>query len=109
MTYLYCPEAPELRVGPGVREPSPDILRFQGGFAEIARDDPRYDEKMGWIKSTTSVHIEVLGEDRGGLTFGGNPSAFVCPQCETAGEIRAFETRQQLSGHLLSHARRAKS
>lgn len=99
-TVLFSEETPTLRLGPGPSLPESEVIRFVNGYAEIAADDPNYDEKMRWVAVTPGV--EVLSEaDRGRIVpRDGDTRSFVCndPSHE---DPKSFETQKALNMHRL--------
>jgi hypothetical protein len=91
---LYCPDVPELKLGPGVTATDPDLIVFSGGYAEIADDDPLLAVKLRWIAHPGTPPIRVLDADEAPDTG----AAVTCPVCS-----KAFATDRQLNGHLLVH------
>ena len=96
---LFCAEAPELKLGPGVSVGDPDVIVFRAHFAEIDNDDPLLREKLGWVHHPGTPPIRILDEDEAPAVTG----AVTCPQCAAEGITKAFATDKQLGGHLLSH------
>ena len=109
MTMLYCETAPELRLGPGPAKDGgftdPDIIRFRGGFATIEDDDPRKDEKLRWVASS-SEKIEV-GEEFAERVTPDTPNSFICGVALPKGGTcqKAFVSEKARRMHRFSHAR----
>jgi len=101
-TVFFCQEAPFITIGPGPST-GPDVVKFQDGYAELDRDDPRYDVKLGWIKSVSAYRIEELGDADTGRVLAGDDAQFPCPKCAEQGIDKAFSTKAALNGHLMSH------
>ena len=100
MTTLFCQEAPHVLVGPGT-EKDGNAIQFIRGYAEIADDDPRYEEKLGWIKVTSVPRIEILDEREPPRavaleTADGYAGQFVCDQHDP---VKAFKTQGGLNLH----------
>ena len=101
---LYCPETPDLKLGPGIKMGDPDIVVFVGGYAEIDEADPLFEAKMSWVRHSGTPPIRVLGKDEAPSTA---PGAVTCPVCgkyfadddKSTGEAR-------LNGHLIQHRRK---
>jgi hypothetical protein len=97
---LYCRETPELKLGPGVRANSPDLVTFVGGYAELDTEDPMFKAKMSWIGMVGTPFIRVLGTDETPTNAAG---VVICPECKDDGIDRAFPSEKSLNGHLIQH------
>jgi hypothetical protein len=89
---LYCKDEPGLHLGPG-KPGSVNVIDFKEGYAEVADDDPLYEEKMSWINTSGCPFIRVLEVDEVPVTDANAPK---CPACGLA-----FATDRKLNGHIL--------
>lgn len=101
-TVFFSQDAPSILVGPGNAE-GPDVVRFTDGYYSLERDDPRYDEKVGWIRSVRQYRIEELGDADDGRVVSTEDNPYQCSRCSETGDVKAFKSRQSLNGHLMSH------
>jgi Zinc finger, C2H2 type len=105
LTVFFTQDAPFLKLGPG-SVGTDDVIEFHDGYLELDRDDPRYAEKLAWVRAAANQHrIEELGEDDRGrvvIQEGDEPPGVECPKCG-----KRFNNRNQLNGHLMSHRNQA--
>jgi hypothetical protein len=91
---LYCPDAPSLKLGPGLPG-TDDCIVFSDGYADV--EDDQVERVFGWIAAAGSAcpPIRVLEADEGRAS---DPNA---PRCDQCGKVLRDE--KALRGHLLSH------
>ena len=90
---LWCPETPELKLGPGV-PPDPNVIVFVNGYAELDDTDPMFATKMSWTHSFgVPSPIRVMEEDEARAD---DPNAVFCPACKLP-----FGSDRKLNGHIL--------
>jgi hypothetical protein len=94
---LYCPDCPDLKLGPGV-PPDPNVVVFVGGYATLDESDPLFDLKMAWTHSFGAPPIRVLDEDEAPAN---DPNAVPCPACGMT-----FASERKLNGHILGAHRK---
>jgi hypothetical protein len=98
MVTLFCQEAPELKLGPGIKPGDPDVVVFHEGYAEIDPADPMFAAKMSWVTKPGTPFIRVLDADEVPATQEG---VVFCPTCS-----KPFANDRQLNGHLIQHRRK---
>ena len=88
----YCEDARGLKLGPGNgnEQVAGEVIVFDRGYATFEEKD--FPLWRTWLVG--APHIEVLDEGE----VRADESEFVCPTCG-----RAFESKQKLGGHRLSH------
>ena len=94
-TTLYCAESHSLKLGPGTggEQVPGQLIVFRGHYAEF--DSADFPDWPKWLVG--APHIEVLDESHGEIPADVN-SEFVCVTCG-----KAFETKNKLNGHRMSH------
>lgn len=101
---LYCPETPELKLGPGTTVNDPDMIVFRGGYAELDPADPLFTAKMSWLTHSGTPHIRILGEEEAPSTA---PGAVACPVCDKHfADDEKSSGEAKLNGHLIQHRKK---
>jgi hypothetical protein len=96
---LWCPDCPDLKLGPG-NPGDPNVIVFSGGYADIDDSDPNFGMKMSWVNSFGCPPVRVLETDE---VRQDDPTAVKCPACGAA-----FGSERQVNGHILgAHRNRA--
>lgn len=92
---VYCEDAKGLKLGPGEGlTPIPgELIVFTDGYATFEESD--YPEWREWQFAVGTPHLEVLSE---GEVAADDAAEFVCATCG-----KAFETKNKLNGHRMSH------
>lgn len=112
---LYCAETPNLKLGPGTLSPldttsqqggtpaspgSEQVIIFVDGFADV--DTAKMPDWEKWVKHPGTPFIEINPE--AGLVP--LDEGFACEKCANTRTPKAFETKRQLAGHMMSHRER---
>lgn len=103
---LYSEAAPELRLGPGPETyDAPEVIRFRNGFATIEDDDPKKEEKLGWVNRAGEL-VEILGSDEANRTLPTDPSGFMCGVKLPDGKTceKSFDSEKARRMHRMHHA-----
>lgn len=90
---LLCTRYPKLRIH---LPKAGGYIQFEGGYVDIAADDPAYDEKLERAKANPNVSIAKAGAAKGTQETIKTAGEFVCDICNPA---QNFATAEKLAEH----------